>query len=101
MHRLDGRTAPADRTNIVNSFNDLDNDLAYILLLSSKAGGCGLNLIGASRLVMYDPDWNPANDAQASYNIILYPLFDLLVARRRLKFCAAGIGCGAALWGKL
>jgi len=33
--------------------------------LSSKAGGCGLNLIGANRLVMYDPDWNPANDGQA------------------------------------
>ncbi|KII61371.1 DNA repair and recombination protein RAD54-like protein [Thelohanellus kitauei] len=34
-------------------------------MLSSKAGGCGLNLIGANRLVMFDPDWNPANDAQA------------------------------------
>lgn len=37
----------------------------YIFLLSSKAGGCGLNLIGANRLVMFDPDWNPANDDQA------------------------------------
>jgi len=30
-------------------------------MLSSKAGGCGLNLIGANRLVMFDPDWNPAS----------------------------------------
>lgn len=37
----------------------------FIFLLSSKAGGCGLNLIGANRLVMFDPDWNPANDDQA------------------------------------
>lgn len=37
----------------------------YIFLLSSKAGGCGLNLIGANRLIMFDPDWNPANDDQA------------------------------------
>jgi len=37
----------------------------YIFMLSSKAGGCGLNLIGANRLVMFDPDWNPANDDQA------------------------------------
>lgn len=36
-----------------------------MFMLSSKAGGCGLNLIGANRLVMFDPDWNPANDEQA------------------------------------
>ena len=35
------------------------------MLLSSKAGGTGLNLIGASRLVLYDIDWNPATDLQA------------------------------------
>ena len=39
--------------------------LDFIFMLSSKAGGCGLNLIGANRLVMFDPDWNPANDDQA------------------------------------
>ena len=38
-------------------------------MLSSKAGGCGLNLIGANRLVMFDPDWNPANDNQAMARI--------------------------------
>uniref|UniRef100_A0A3Q1FR95 RAD54 like n=1 Tax=Acanthochromis polyacanthus TaxID=80966 RepID=A0A3Q1FR95_9TELE len=38
----------------------LDGTMSY-----SKAGGCGLNLIGANRLVMFDPDWNPANDEQA------------------------------------
>lgn len=49
---------------IVEQFNDpLGGD--FIFMLSSKAGGCGLNLIGANRLVMFDPDWNPANDEQA------------------------------------
>lgn len=38
--------------------------LTAVFLLSSKAGGVGLNLIGASRLVLYDLDWNPANDLQ-------------------------------------
>ena len=38
--------------------------LTAVFLLSSKAGGVGLNLIGASRLVLYDIDWNPANDLQ-------------------------------------
>ena len=35
-----------------------------VFLLSSKAGGVGLNLIGASHLILYDIDWNPANDLQ-------------------------------------
>lgn len=35
-----------------------------VFLLSTKAGGVGLNLIGASRLILYDIDWNPANDLQ-------------------------------------
>ena len=38
--------------------------VAVVLLLSTKAGGVGLNLIGASRLILYDIDWNPANDIQ-------------------------------------
>ena len=49
---------------IVNRFNDPSSP-EFIFMLSSKAGGCGLNLIGANRLVMFDPDWNPANDDQA------------------------------------
>jgi hypothetical protein len=36
-----------------------------VFLLSSKAGGCGLNLVGANHLILFDPDWNPANDLQA------------------------------------
>jgi hypothetical protein len=38
---------------------------AVVFLLSSKAGGVGLNLVGANHLVLFDPDWNPANDEQA------------------------------------
>jgi hypothetical protein len=37
----------------------------FIFLLSSKSGGAGLNLIGASRLIMFDCDWNPSTDLQA------------------------------------
>uniref|UniRef100_A0A182I6R6 DNA repair and recombination protein RAD54-like n=2 Tax=Anopheles arabiensis TaxID=7173 RepID=A0A182I6R6_ANOAR len=62
--RLDGSTAGPDRSRIVAAFNNPAND-SFILLLSAKAGGAGLNLIGASRLVLYDNDWNPANDLQA------------------------------------
>lgn len=48
----------------MEQFNDPSGG-DFIFMLSSKAGGCGLNLIGANRLVMFDPDWNPANDEQA------------------------------------
>lgn len=36
-----------------------------VFLLSARAGGVGLNLTGASRLVLFDSDWNPASDLQA------------------------------------
>ena len=63
--RLDGSMAIKKRMKVVDQFNDPTNKNEFIFMLSSKAGGCGLNLIGANRLVMFDPDWNPANDAQA------------------------------------
>lgn len=62
--RLDGTMTIKNRGKVVENFNDPNNS-DFIFMLSSKAGGCGLNLIGANRLVMYDPDWNPANDGQA------------------------------------
>ncbi|XP_076240794.1 DNA repair and recombination protein RAD54-like okr isoform X2 [Calliopsis andreniformis] len=62
--RLDGTMTIKKRAKVVEKFND-PNSSDFIFMLSSKAGGCGLNLIGANRLVMFDPDWNPANDDQA------------------------------------
>lgn len=52
---------------MVSRFNSpyTDSDDVFVLLLSSKAGGTGLNLIGASRILLFDMDWNPANDLQA------------------------------------
>lgn len=40
-----------------------------LFLLSAKAGGVGLNLIGASRLVLIDSDWNPSHDLQSMARI--------------------------------
>ncbi|VDN35128.1 unnamed protein product [Cylicostephanus goldi] len=62
--RLDGSMSIKQRAKTVEKFNDPESS-EFCFLLSSKAGGCGLNLIGANRLVMFDPDWNPANDDQA------------------------------------
>ena len=62
--RLDGTMNVNKRQKLVDKFNDPEGE-EFIFLLSSKAGGCGLNLIGANRLVLFDPDWNPAADQQA------------------------------------
>ncbi|KAL8541379.1 hypothetical protein ACS0TY_002583 [Phlomoides rotata] len=66
--RLDGTTSISKRQKLVNRFNDPSKD-EFAFLLSSKAGGCGLNLIGGNRLVLFDPDWNPANDKQAAARV--------------------------------
>ncbi|CAI5484086.1 unnamed protein product [Closterium sp. Yama58-4] len=66
--RLDGGTSVGKRQKLVQQFNDPHAD-EFVFLLSSKAGGCGLNLIGGNRLVLFDPDWNPANDKQAAARV--------------------------------
>ncbi|OEH74457.1 DNA repair protein [Cyclospora cayetanensis] len=65
--RLDGSTSIKKRHDLITKFNDPNGSAAtsFAFLLSSKAGGCGVNLVGANRLVLFDPDWNPANDKQA------------------------------------
>lgn len=62
--RLDGTMNVSKRQKLVDKFNNPEGE-EFVFLLSSKAGGCGLNLIGANRLVLFDPDWNPAADQQA------------------------------------
>ncbi|KAM3873330.1 DNA repair and recombination protein RAD54B [Diretmus argenteus] len=62
--RLDGHTPTIQRQRLVDNFNSPYSQ-SFLFLLSSKAGGVGLNLVGASHLVLYDIDWNPANDIQA------------------------------------
>ncbi|KAI5820395.1 SNF2 family N-terminal domain-containing protein [Pyronema omphalodes] len=67
--RLDGSTPADKRQQLVEKFNRTDNKAAFAFLLSAKAGGAGINLIGASRLVLFDLDWNPATDLQAMARI--------------------------------
>lgn len=67
--RLDGQTPAAKRGGLVDKFNRGSREKSFVFLLSGKAGGTGLNLIGASRLVLFDVDWNPATDLQAMARI--------------------------------
>ncbi|KAL6720434.1 helicase [Lecanora helva] len=67
--RLDGSTPSAKRQELVDDFNRSPASQCFAFLLSAKSGGVGLNLIGASRLVLFDVDWNPATDLQAMARI--------------------------------
>lgn len=67
--RLDGTTPSGKRQELVDTFNRSPVKKHFVFLLSTKAGGLGLNLIGASRLVLFDIDWNPSPDQQAMARI--------------------------------
>ncbi|KAF2633730.1 hypothetical protein BU25DRAFT_11938 [Macroventuria anomochaeta] len=61
--RMDGETPIKDRQDLVDEFNK-SPDL-HVFLLTTKVGGLGVNLTGANRVIIYDPDWNPSTDIQA------------------------------------
>jgi DNA excision repair protein ERCC-6 len=61
--RMDGNTPIKRRQELVDEFNR-DPDI-QVFLLTTKVGGLGLNLTGADRVIIYDPDWNPSTDIQA------------------------------------
>lgn len=61
--RLDGSTKSVERMRMVDRFNA--DERIFVFLLSTRAGGLGLNLTGASVVIFYDSDWNPAMDRQA------------------------------------
>lgn len=65
--RLDGSSAGNTRDKLVNEFQKTPGFRVFLLL--AKAGGVGLNLVSASRLVLFDNDWNPSVDLQAMARI--------------------------------
>ncbi|XP_064077036.1 ATP-dependent helicase brm isoform X1 [Vanessa tameamea] len=62
--RLDGMTKAEDRGELLKKFNDVGSDY-FIFLLSTRAGGLGLNLQSADTVIIFDSDWNPHQDLQA------------------------------------
>ncbi|KAG7318319.1 hypothetical protein KOW79_018074 [Hemibagrus wyckioides] len=62
--RLDGTTKAEDRATLLKKFND-EGSQYFIFLLSTRAGGLGLNLQAADTVVIFDSDWNPHQDLQA------------------------------------
>ncbi|XP_052070750.1 DNA excision repair protein ERCC-6-like [Mytilus californianus] len=61
--RMDGSTPISTRQPLVNQFNK--DDSIFLFLLTTRVGGLGVNLTGANRVIIFDPDWNPSTDTQA------------------------------------
>ena len=62
--RIDGGTAHEDRIVAIDEYNKPDSE-KFIFLLTTRAGGLGINLTTADIVVLYDSDWNPQADLQA------------------------------------
>lgn len=68
--RLDGSVKLEDRGIMVDKFNNDSNSVLF--MLSTKAGGLGLTLTAAARLIIMDSSWNPSDDLQATFRIYRY-----------------------------
>lgn len=62
--RIDGQTDHADRVKAIDEYNAPDSE-KFVFLLTTRAGGLGINLTSADVVVLYDSDWNPQADLQA------------------------------------
>ncbi|KAI5950059.1 IRC5 [Candida theae] len=62
--RLDGSTAQAEREDQISLFNESQSSVK-VFLLSTRAGGLGINLTAADTVFLFDSDWNPQVDLQA------------------------------------
>ncbi|KAF4319580.1 hypothetical protein BBI17_006329 [Phytophthora kernoviae] len=62
--RIDGGTPQQDRFRQIAQFNDLEEDIDLIMI-STKAGGEGINLCAGNRIIIFDVCWNPCNDSQS------------------------------------
>merc|ERR1719486_912341 len=61
--RLDGSVTGIERQESIDRFQKDDSIFAF--LLTTRAGGVGINLMAADTVIIYDSDWNPMNDLQA------------------------------------
>lgn len=67
--RMDGSTSATMRQRWADIFNDDDNKTARLFLISTKAGGLGINLVAANRVVVFDVSWNPSHDVQSIFRV--------------------------------
>ena len=63
--RIDGSVSWQDRQEAIHAFNSDPN--VFVFLLSTRAGGLGINLTSADTVIIYDSDWNPHQDMQVGH----------------------------------
>jgi SWI/SNF-related matrix-associated actin-dependent regulator of chromatin subfamily A member 5 len=66
-YRLDGQTPHEERQKMIDEYNS-EGSQTFIFMLSTRAGGLGINLASADVVIIYDSDWNPQMDLQAMVN---------------------------------
>lgn len=71
-YRIDGKVPSKKRQGLVDRFNDHKNQAVKCMLISTKAGGMGITLTAANRVVLMDGSWNPTHDLQAVYRVWRY-----------------------------
>lgn len=65
-YRIDGSTSQTDRADQISQFNNTPFSKEHaVFLLSTRASGLGINLVGADTVIFFDSDWNPQLDLQA------------------------------------